>query len=151
MFEHFKWLNFETLNHANVKFHFSIIKLGSLGIISWLGTGLKKLPKIKKCDILNYYDKYIRGVQDHFCHIETETETFGCWYRKSRLRLLVVGIKSWVWDFSLLYQILRLRLFKLVSKIETETETWNLWSQSLRPTKSRYQDHVQERHIVLLM
>ena len=26
--------------------------------------------------------------------IETETETFGCWSQKLRLRLLVVGIKS---------------------------------------------------------
>ena len=72
--------------------------------------------------------------------VETETETFGCWYRKLRLRLrlLVVGIKSWDWDwdFSLWSQILRLRLFTLVSKIDTETETSNLWSQSLKPTKS---------------
>ena len=27
-------------------------------------------------------------------HFETETETFGCWYQKPRLGLLVVGIKS---------------------------------------------------------
>ena len=40
---------------------------------------------------------------------------------------------------------MRLRLFTLVSKIETETETSNLWYKSLRPTKSRDKDNIQER------
>ena len=42
-------------------------------------------------------------------HFETETETFGCWYQESRLRL---------------------RLFTMVSKIETETETFHFGLKS---------------------
>ena len=53
-----------------------------------------------------------RGVRDNFF----ETETFGCGYQKSglRLRLLVVSYQE---------SRLRLRPFTMVSKIETETKT----------------------------
>ena len=51
-------------------------------------------------------------VWEQYLFFEDETETFGWWYQSLRLIL---------------------RLFTLVSRIETDTETLNRWSQGLRP------------------
>ena len=67
------------------------------------------------CSMANNWQGYARP-------LETEIETFGCWYQKSRLtlRLLVVVIKCWDWDFLLWSQKLRSR-----PRLP--------WSQKLRP------------------
>ena len=81
-----------------------------------------------------------RGVRDHFFQFETETETWetqsqgwdwdwDLWHLVSKVETetetFTFGLKSWDWDwdFYLWSQILRLRLFILVSNIETGTET----------------------------